>query len=234
MILWLILFLLIIAISFILALLSMRDYQEIPEKSQEEYGLFLIRQTENFNAKFLDAIREFMPAKGLIISIERLLKGNKAALTIFGPKMILQKFINELNLLELEDYVSDLETAGVSVWEVGVKTANKPDMENLNNIFKNLPALTDEDQFFWQVILMQGEGLSFQTQIRAAVYSKEPARRQKLASILQNLNAGELIKVPRPFSEEQMINFYRLRSLSKDNKGPVLTSEGTVRLLKIS
>lgn len=233
MMLWLILFLLIIAASFILALLSMRDYQEIPEKSQEEHGLFLIRQTENFNAKFLDAIRKFMQAKGLIISIERLFKGSKAALTIFGPKKILEQFTQTLNLLELEDYTENFPFGDIVMWELGVKNADN-NLPHINNIFRSLPSLEHEDQFLWQVILMQGEGLSFQTQIRAAVYSKEPARRQELAAQLQNLNAGELIKIPRPFSKEQMINFYRLRSLSKDSKGSVLTSEGAARLLKFS
>ncbi|EKD84968.1 MAG: hypothetical protein ACD_38C00123G0003, partial [uncultured bacterium] len=89
MILWLILFLLIIGISFILAFRSMKDYQEIPKASKVEYGLFLIRRTDSFDAGVLGSIGKFMLDNSLIISLERLFKGNKAALTIFGPKEIL-------------------------------------------------------------------------------------------------------------------------------------------------
>ena len=61
--LWIILFLLSVGISFVLALRSMRDYQEIPQKSDLDYGLFLIRRLDNFDAKLLDSMREFVLAK---------------------------------------------------------------------------------------------------------------------------------------------------------------------------
>lgn len=228
MILWLILFLIIVGISFILAFWSMRDYQEIPQQSKAEYGLFLIRRTDNLNFEILDVFRRSMLDRGFIISMERLFKGKQAALAIFGPKKILEQYSQQLNLLELEDYALNLVSENIIIWEVGVKGST-------DNIFKNLPELTHEDQFFWQVILARaGDDLSFQTQIRAAVYSKDPLRRKALASMLQNLNIGELIKIPRPFSQEQMMNFYKLRSLDKASNGPVLVSKGVMCLLKIS
>lgn len=231
MILWLALFFLVIAISFILALRSMRDYQDIFQQSKTEYGLFLIRQTERFNSNALDSIRKFLLEEeaGLIISIERLFKGSQAALTIFGPKNILDKFALEFNLLELEDYTQELESQHVSLWEVGVKDAGKFNSESLDSVFNNLPLLEGEDQFFWQVVVGRDR-----TQIRAALYSKDPVRRQTLADRFQNLTSGQLIKIPRPFSSEQMMAFFRLRSLGKDSKAPVLDSEGIIRIVKVS
>lgn len=233
MVLWLILFLLVIAISFILAFLSMRDYHEIPQHTKVEYGLFLIRQVEGLNAQTLDSIRELMHAEGLIISIERLFKGKQAALTIFGPKKILGQFVTQLNLLELEDYTLDLSHQETFVWEVGTKDNQLP--QGLDNIFENLPQLHIEDQFLWQIILTTKgkKDPSFQTQIRAAVYSKDPSRRKALAPILQNLHVDKLVKIPRPFTPEQMMEFYKLRSLSADTKGPILGSEDILRLLKV-
>lgn len=229
MILWLALFLLVIAVSFILALQSMRDYQNIPQQSKAEYGLFLIRQTEKFSSKALDSIREILREDAnLIVSIERLFRGSEAALTIFGPKKILDKFASEFSLLELEDYTQNLESQHISVWEVGVIDAGQFKSGSLDNIFDNLPVLESEEQFFWQVVIGRD-----QTQIRAAIYSRDPARRQTLAPYFQNLASGQLIKIPKPFSSEQMITFYRLRSLGRDSKLPVLDSEGVIRLLRV-
>lgn len=236
MIIWIVLFLLIIGVSFILAFRSMKDYQEIPRNSKVEYGLFLIRKTESFNVNILNSIGKLIFNEGFVISIERLFKGHQAALTIFGPKKILDEFTTELDLLELEDYTLALKVLEISVWEVGVKDNKKLNIDSPNNIFMNLSELGDEDQFFWQVILgvgKEGENLTFQTQIRAVVYSKDPSRKKVLTSSLQELKQGELTKIPKPFSTEQMMDFYHLRVLSKDSSGPILNSEGIIRLLKV-
>lgn len=229
MILWVALFLIVVAISFILAFRSMRDFQEIPHESKEEYGLFLIRQTHNFNTEVLDSILKHLYAKGLILSIERLFKGSQSALTLFGPKTVLHKFSSQLDLLELEDYASNLDNNHVSVWEMGVRGTDKSNPDSVNNIFDEFPKLEEEDQFFWQVI--PGKD---QTQIRAAIYTKDPVRRNMLLSLLQNLKLGGLVKLPKPFSNEQMMSFYRLRSLNKNDSSPVLSSEEVIHLLKIS
>lgn len=235
MILWLALFFLVIAISFILALQSMREYQEIPLKSKEEYSLFLIRNIANFDAEHLGSLRESLESDGLLISIERLFKGRKAALTIFGPKRILETFMADLSLLELEDYTLNLNSTDMHIWEMGTKEKDQKD-ENLPAIFKNLPSLSEEEQFFCQVVLGAKSGRSeiFQSQIRGAVYSKDPLKRRELAHFFQNASGGGLIKIPRPYSSEQMASFYRLRSLSKDSQGPVLYSEQVVDFVKIS
>lgn len=227
MILWLLLFLLVIGISFILAFRSMRDYQEIPQKTDVDYGLFLVRQIKNFDVKLLDSIRQEVLAEKAIVSLERLFKGRQTALTIFGPKNILSQFQNELDILELEDYTTEFTGSRVYVWEVGARATAKLNPIHFNEIFSNLPQLEAEEQFFWQVILNKN-----QVQIRAAVFSEDPIRKKMLASV-QNLNAGGLVKIPKPFSNEQMIELYRARSLSKDNFGPILDTEGVMRLLTV-
>jgi len=214
----------------------MKDYQEIPKASKVEYGLFLIRRTDSFDAGVLGSIGKFMLDNSLIISLERLFKGNKAALTIFGPKEILNRFSASLSLLELEDYILDCQTEDLSIWEVGVKENTGPNLDDQNNIFANLSQMGDEDQFFWQVILgsrKEKDNISFQTQIRAVVYSKDPSRKKILTSLLQGLKLGKLAKIPKPFSTEQMMDFFRSRSLSKDSNGPILDSVGVMRLLKV-
>ena len=227
MILWLLLFLLVIGISFILAFRSMKDYQEIPRKADMDYSLFLIRQVKTLDVKILNTIRQEVLAQGEIISLERLLKGSETALTVFGPKSILGKFQSGLNLLELEDYAAEFTDSRVCVWEVGAKETVKLDPDHFSDILSNLPKLESDEHFFWQVILSKD-----QVQIRAAVSSKDPIRKKMLSSV-QNLNAGGLVKIPKPFSNEQMIEFYRARSFSKDNFGPILDSEGIMRLLKV-
>lgn len=235
MILWIVLFLLVVGISFVLALQSMKDYQEIPQKSNADYGLFLIRQPENFNTSFLDNVREQMLAENLIISIERLFKDSQSALTIFGPKKILLNYTVQLNFLELEDYAAALSAEDISLWEVGLKTTGNFNPLNLNNIFNDLSQLGGAEQFFWQVVLAAKKdgGNLFQTQIRALVYSKDPERRKTLVSSAQNIASSELTKVPKPFSTQQMLDSFKLRSLSKDSSGPMINSDGVSRLVKI-
>ena len=234
MILWLALFILVIAISFILALGSMREYQEIPLKSKEEYGLFLIRNIVNLDAALLESLREHIAKDGLLLSIERLFRGQKAALTIFGPKRILENFKAELSLLELEDYSLNLNSNDLHIWEMGTKMKELK-TKDLPSIFKNLPSLSEEEQFLWQVVLGSkgGKEKAFASQIRAAVYSKDPIRRRELAILFQNATSYGLIKVPRPYSLEQMVSFYRLRSLAKDSQGPFLYPEKVADLIKI-
>lgn len=234
--LWTILFLLVIAISFILALRSMKDYQHVPQKVQEEYGLFLIRNIAGLTKGVLDSIHELMLAKDQIISIERLFKGQEAVLTIFGPKKILERFGNHLKLLELEDYATGLNSKDILIWEVGIKDTSKFDPLAVDNLFGNLSVLSDEEKFFWQVSLNAKRGNSpfFNSQIRAVLYTKNPLRKKDLAPLLQNLSGGHLVKIPKPFSPEQMISFYNLRSLEEGSYGPILSSEGILHLLKIS
>lgn len=228
-VLWIALFLLVVGISFVLAYQSMRNYSEIPGESKEEYGLFLIRQIDYFDASILGSIRELLAGKDLIVSIERLFKGSQVALAIYGPRVVLDQFVGSLNLLELEDYTQGLTVQDISVWEVGVRFRSRLSEEDIGSISQALPKLETEDQFFWQVVVGKD-----QIQIRAALFCQDSDRRKTLLSELQNSKLGKLIKIPRPYTGEQMWEFYRQRVLSKDSRGPILDTAGLIRLLKLS
>lgn len=237
MILWFALFLIIVGISFILAFRSMKNYQESPQKIGDEYGLFLIRRVDNLNAGLLNSIRNQMVIRHATLSFERLFKGRRAALAVSGPKKILGDLTEQLGLLELEDYSAGLELNDVSAWEVGAKPGKPLGGESMGSIFQNLTELGEEDQFFWQIILganNDNKNPAFKTQIRAAVYSQDPERRKKLTSMLQNLDDQTgLTKIPRPFSNDQLMGFFRARNLHPDTKGPLLNFQEAINLLRV-
>lgn len=236
MILWLALFLLIITISFILAYQSMRDFHENPKKTKIEYGLFLIRSPLNLTTDFLDFIHSKISKEGLI-SLERLFKGKQSALVIFGPKDILISLNESLNLLELEDY-TQVNEVNVSGWEVGIKNPPQFQKHEISNLFTNMPQLEDHEQFWWQIILRASVDKkdftqkSFQSQIRAVVFSPDQKRLQDLTKELENLGAANfLVKVPKPYTSGKIASFYQERSLDYDKNNPFLTSKQILQLL---
>lgn len=99
MILWIVLFILVVALSYVLALKSMKDFVQTPE----EGSLYLIRNRHKLS-EALHFIAAKLQTSNLSISFEKLIKGKKAALVVYGPKQILEKLIPVLDLLELEDY----------------------------------------------------------------------------------------------------------------------------------
>lgn len=229
MIIYVVLFILIILVSFILAWRSMKDYQTLPQTFKEEYGLFLIRKPQALTIAFLETIHQYMLTENLIISLERSFRGGQSALTIFGPKKMLRHTGAGLDLMELEDYSGLFNSKDFLAWEVGIKS--------FDHIFTDFPLLPKEDQFFWQVVMearkKAGERI-FQTQIRAVVFVKDPPVRKNLVSTLQNPATGKLTKLPRPFSNDQLLQFYRLRSLSKDTGGPAVGIGELLSLLRVS
>lgn len=233
MILWLALFFLVIAISFVLAVLSMRDFQELP-RSYKEYGLFLIRQPAQFSADILNLIHTQIAQEGLIISLERLFKGKKSTLVIFGPKKVLENF-PQLDLLELEDYVG-ANQQDVSAWEVGVRS-NK-DIQPVKGFFTNLPQLDVEEEFWWQITLQakrdDQDKRFFQSQIRAVIISSNLQRRQDISQNIQRLPLGRLIKIPKPFTKNQFLDFYQRRSLILDPHNPNLTPQEVLEVILLS
>lgn len=236
MVLWLILFALVIAVSLCLALQSMYDYQESPGHFKTEYGLFLIRNTAALNASVFDSIHAQTVKDGFIISLERLFKGSKSALVIFGPKDILGAFSARLNLLELEDYTG-IHAADGTVWEMGVKDARVAGgrIRKVDNFFAGFPQFEETEQFWWQITLQalavkRVSEKNFQSQIRAVVISPDLGRRKKLAGALQNFLDGYLIKVPKPFTSSRIMEFYRNRTLSKDITNPSLTTDQVLKL----
>ena len=228
MILWVVLFVLIVAISFVLAARSMRDFTEIPNKD-EEYSLFLIRQPQKLNTKLLESIHNDLAHSKSIISFERLFKGNKSALVVFGPKKLLVTQQNLLDLLELEDY-TNINVENISAWEVGIKNNRSLDFpRDAQKILTNLPQLLENDQFWWQLVISS----EFRVQIRTVVVSDNQTRRDSLTQALQALAPETIIKLPKAFSNTQLLDFYKIRSFTKDSKNPTLISEEILQMLSI-
>jgi len=150
MLLWAALFLIIIAISAILAYRSMKDYQLQPKVKSSGYGLFLIRNPANLT-KVLDHLHALTQDSQQIISFERLFKGAKSALVMFAPNSISANLSSSLNLLELEEYTK-LDSARVFAWEVGCKDQASFHLSKVNT-FESMPEFKDSEQFWWQIIL---------------------------------------------------------------------------------
>lgn len=235
MILWFALFLLVVAISFILAYQSMSDFQEIPSSSQ--YGLFLIRAPSQLTPHLLDLLHEAVVKEGLIVSLERLFKGSQSTLVIFGPRKILAPWRETLHLLELEDY-TQINVEQLQAWEVGVKNPHQLNAAQLDSLFKNFPLLKDTEQFFCQVNLQARKGSKdhqkvFTGQMRAVILSNDSKRRHTLAESLQNLGSPHLAKIPSPFSHQKLLEFYQQRSLSPNRHSLTLTSGEVIKLVTI-
>lgn len=225
MILWIGLFVLVLAISFVLALKSMKDYQEIPIFSREDFSLFLIRNYQGLNEQMLSMLYEDLIQSGLNISFERLFKGKESAIVIFGSSQILRKYKDTLNLLELEDY-TNIELGNISSWEMGFKEGGEA-------LFTKIPELKDSEQIWWQLLLWVNKDKvnSFQSHIRVAVISNDKYRRKELAQGLQKISPEYLYKLPKAFSDTQIIDFYKKRSFPSRSKNKSLTSSQILKLI---
>lgn len=202
MIIFLILFFIILSISFVLAYLSMRDYQEVPV-TEKEYSLYLIRKPQFLTPQILGALVNL--SKGKIISLERLFKGESSALVIFGPKKVLEGHFSEiLGLLELEDYTKVVEA---TAWEIGRRGQHDLKFD----IFENLPVLSKEEQFWWQVVIRD-----FEVQLRA-VFAFADKDRRSLALRLEGIGGKSLGKLPKAFTSDQILDFYRQRVFTPAN-----------------
>lgn len=210
MILWIVLFVLVILISFVLAAKSMRDFSDIPTQD-EEYSLFLIRNIASLNKHLLDSIQSYLMKKSAYISFERLFKGGRSALVVFGPRKLILQHKQDLDVLELEDY-TNVDIAQVSAWEVGVKGSGQ--------LFKNLPALLETEQLWWQVIFSE----DLKPQITVIVVASDSERRHALTEALHNLAPDLIHKLPKAFSNSQLLDFYKKRSFRRDNKNPKYTA----------
>lgn len=226
MIFWIILFAVIIFISFLLALRSMADFEESPTEKKQQYGLYLIRNSQALNKGILDSIHGLILKDGLLISLERLIKGGESALVVYGPQEILRNF-EVLNLLELEDY-TEIDPTTLQAWEIGVRKQEK--IKSIDSFFKSLPRLSGNEQLWWQLVLKAenypGEDKFFQGQIRLVTSSAMPE--------LKNGAAGILTKVPKPFTKEQVIGFYQKRSFIQNKYNPILGSEAVLRLMALA
>lgn len=217
MIFFLIIFLVIIAASFILAYTSMKDFQEIP--SVERNGVYLIQKPDALTKELLEDLRSRSGSE--VISLERLFKGKQSALVIFGQKKLLEQF-SVLNLLELEDY-SKMKGAKTA-WEMAIKGSFPK-----TNIFDSLPDLNSDEQFWFQ-LLVRNKSRDWQGTIRAVVLSDNEAHRKELSGKLQTL--ANIVKVPRPLTSEQIYNSFTKRAFAPALQNPFpISSDQILKIL---
>lgn len=208
MIIWLIAFLLIIIVSFLLALRSMKDFQEV--EVSEKTGVFLIKNHSAIN-QFLVGLSTMPEAT---VSLEKLFKGSKAAYVVYGDKEILNKF-PDLDLLELEDYSKQVfakQDLPFSAWEMGTKdeTNMHRKLAEEHPLFNGV-LMQDTEQLWWQIVL-HSEKEGFKSTIRAVLIC-ELDRKAKLSANLQKNEFG-LVKVPRPITAKDYLKAYQHRSPS--------------------
>lgn len=241
MIIWAILFMAIILISFLLAFRSMRDYHEIPVHSQTVYSLYLIKNEDNLTEDLLTRINSIIDQKRLVISFERLCRGSKKALVVYGPVAVLKTFSGELNLMELEDYTlaNNKERFGLS-WEISSKNFQGRVKENVGflDISKNL---LENEELWWQLVLQpqcEKRGLQpmFKVLIRATLLSDSDLKNQETKKALDKIiKDSELIALPQAYSSEQIFQFYQERSLPQTlltkDEGHFICSAGDIKYL---
>lgn len=245
--LWLLGFIIILVISLIMALRSMKDFEQVPGGGVE-YGLFLVRNKLALNLETLEKIRQYIEEAGAIISFEKLFKGTDNAVAIYGPKNLISDF-PELNLLELEDYLKDIRQIedesnpkSISVndafaWMISPKN-NPKKPQTIKPGFLKLISLNSEQNFFWQVVTMplKGKPGSFQVTIRAIVVDKNPVTRVELAKMFDKDIAEYtgLIAQSRQQTTAEIFDAFKKRTLiPKEVSGFILSLEEVLGLTGI-
>lgn len=249
MVIWIVIFFIILIISFFLALKSMADYQELPTSStNSQYSLFLIRQPQALTLDILNKLYAGSLKNNYVLSFERLFKGEKKATVVFGPAALLQSFTQELGLLELEDY-SKKEGGEMVAWEMGAKNLGG-NLTSSENLIIQIPGLHETEEFWWQLVLQPSKngllgnikglgGLTGQKAaktegeftlrgtIRAVLRADDRQRSQSLQPDLTKIghNLG-LALLPQAFSSPQIVKFYQERALPQTHlaatKRPIL------------
>lgn len=230
MIFWVLLFILVVLISFFLAMQSMRNFREVPQAQEKDYGPFLIRKTMNITTDFLDQLHTQILKEGFIVSFERLFKGSESTLVLFAPRKIAQNYLTSLDLIEIEDY-TDVPKEGILGFEMGTK-ADKNN-KNLQNFFGNFPKLEDDETVWWQLIIMARKERLFEVLPRVIIKGRDLIRAAEIEKKLHHLAGGFLIKIPKPYSIGQILQFYKQRNLNKDMHNPTITSNEVLNLIRL-
>lgn len=157
MLLWIIIFLVVFLTSFILAYKSMIDYEENPFKSGGGYAPFLVRSPHALTQELINEFYRKALSRRMIISLERLFRGQRRALVIFGPQNLLLPYEDVLGLVELEDYSRRVNLPGqhlcsMVAWEVGTKKSPH-DLLAVNDFTSVMPELGENEEFWWQIVL---------------------------------------------------------------------------------
>lgn len=203
--LWIIALFLVLIASFYLAWRSMRDYQERPIENID-YSLFLIQNPEALASKISDIFNLTITSQ-LIISFEKLLKGQGKALVCFAPRGMISK--TGLKFLEIEDYLAKIPKGQFKGWEVGLNLNNNPE------VFNPDLELGENDQLFFQIVTQPQKEKLFQTTLRAILVSPNQTSKETLTKKFEESlkNHPFLFKQIKPQTSEQILINYKQRNL---------------------
>lgn len=175
--------------SFLLAIRSMRDFQDLPSTKSTDYGLFLVSHPKNLTAEVWDSLSATL--KGFICSLELIQKGSAQALVGFFPHFVQAQFPS-LGLIEIEDYILGQEVNQADpfilsrqislndsfAWKLQPSNHQKPDLTK-----KQFAIELENDQYLaWQVTFESGDE---QIQITPRVIIKDSNPQKKIELIKQ-------------------------------------------------
>ncbi len=225
---WAILFIVVVIISAVLALRSLKDYQETPLQNLG-YGIFYIRNLKNFSLDTLKKIYQFSLKNDCLISFERLFKGKESVLIIFAPRSITSLF-PELSFLELEDYLipakqqlnPSLDMGGKKInlnqvlpWIIESKNNSKKPLIVKQGFLKQID-IKDNQRFFWQIVTFPlKQENKVQVTIRAMAVDSDPISRVELAKTLdaEIINSTGLSRKVKQPPQQSLYESYRERTL---------------------
>ncbi len=216
---WAAILLAAIIISSLLAYRSMKNFQDTPVLNLP-YGLFLIRNKAVLSQETLEKMHAWAANLKVIFSLEKLFKGPQSALVIFAPLGIAE-FLPELQLLQLENYLP--QVSDTFIWQISPKP--NPKKLVINAAFLKEVHLSQDQQFFWQVVCApQKKGL-FQVTIRAMVVDQKQIGRVELARTIDKhiLDTTGLIK-QREQTNSDLYDDFERRVVVKKEAQPFLLS----------
>lgn len=225
MIVWIILFLLVILISFILALRSMRHYRERPVNLGVNFGLYLIQNPVGLTGELINSLALEIGPKGAVLSFERLFKGQRRALLVYGPANLLSTQSTQLGLLELEEYTNKPGPYSLA-FEVGERVNSKFNPQGFHLMTEGFE-LADNEQIWWQVVTKPQTNSSevvFNSIIRVVIQAGEESRLSQIqARLLLNIAEANLTRLPRTQSSTKTLEYYSDRAVyNQFSKGEYL------------
>ena len=239
---YVILFIAVLVISFFLAYRSMSSFQQYPSKLQS-YSLYLIKNIKELNFDTLEKLHNLSLSSQHQFSLEVLFKGNQAALALYAPATFAQA--TQLQLLEIEDYLEsnslNLPANKTTVneiygWVIAPKN-NPKKILNVSQDFLRMIDLEASQKFFWQMVLLavkNGQSKQYQATIRVMVAESDPIKRVELAKAMDReieQHTG-LVKNPKASSASFVFEAYSKRTLVPKEVSPfILQIEEVFNLL---
>lgn len=191
----------LVVVSYFLAKRSMKDFEELPDKSYG-YSLFLIRNLEALGNAVAQKIYTISHQNDCVFSFERLSRGGEQAVVLFMPSKYAANF-PELNLLEIEDYLIGETPAKNKITKdksfiALLKLATPPNI-NIREQFSKLE-LKDDEMVSFQIVTSADASSPgvLQATLRCLIYDNDPTRRIEIAKLIINLvengNSGIIVQ----------------------------------------